>query len=64
MPSDQQPHDDREQYEAPEIERVGDAQELTLGETEPVTDRPDKGYYDAANDPTGPQGPRLRQLDV
>jgi len=60
------PHDDREEYASPEMTRVGDAQELTIGSTTPVADKggdPSKGYYDASTDPTGPGGPFV-QLDV
>ena len=49
------------QYKGPEIARVADAQEVTLGTTTPVTDRPVDGYYDASKGQREYPG---EQLDV
>ncbi len=55
-------------YRAPRITDLGSVLTLTKGSTSPVSDNghnPDDGYYDAANDPTGPAGPQtISLLDV
>jgi hypothetical protein len=55
-------------YRTPQIADLGNVVTLTKGTTTPVSENghnPDDGYYDAANDPTGPAGPvTISPLDV
>ncbi len=52
-------------YRSPSITLMGDVVALTKGTTTPVSDNGhngNDGYYDAANDPTGPGGPKADRL--